>query len=319
MTPPLRLTLLLIATLAVLGLAMALGSGLSAAGAVNVLLGGGEAHERIILFELRLPRILAAAAAGGLLALAGCINQTLTRNPLADPYVLGVAGGAAVLVLAGLLAGLPAAWTPAIASLGGFIATSLVYGLSRLGVWHVGRLLLIGIMLASLWGALTAFMLALAPPGTLPGLVYWLMGDLAAAGSPLPAGIGLILLLVLVWPLAGAINVLGRGEINAAALGIPVRATQTVLFILSSVATGLAVATAGSIGFIGLAAPHLARRLVGNDARWLIPAACIIGALLLSLADLIARTLLSPTQLPTGAITALLGVPLFIYLLQRQR
>ncbi len=319
MTSPARLGLLTLTALAVLAIALTFGSGMTASRAVAALFDGGLEHERLILFELRLPRILAAAAAGGLLALAGCINQTLTRNPLADPYVLGVAGGAGAAVLAGLLAGMHSVWIPVAACLGATLSTLLVFTLSRLGGWHVGRLLLTGIMLASLWGALTAFMLALAPPGSLPGLVYWLMGDLSAAGPALPALAGLLLLLLLAWPLSTAINVLGRGELNAAALGVPLDRLQTGLFLIASIATGIAVATAGSIGFIGLAAPHIARRLVGNDARWLIPAACITGALLLPLADLIARTALAPVQLPTGAITALLGVPFFLYLLHRQR
>ncbi len=279
------------------------------------LTGHPDTTARTLVLDLRLPRVAAAAAAGALLALAGSLNQVLTRNPLADPYVLGVAGGAAVASLSALLLGLGAAFTPLAAMLGATFSSALVFGLARRGGSRDGKLLLTGVMLASVWGALTALLLALAPPGALPGMVYWHMGDLSAAASPVPALLGIVLLFMLVLPQARSVDVLGRGETVAASLGVEVPRLQTLLFLAACAATGLAVATAGTLGFIGLAAPHIARRVMGTNHRWVLPAAALCGALLVVLADLVARLALAPMQLPTGAVTALIGAPYFLYLL----
>ncbi|MEO5342536.1 MAG: iron ABC transporter permease, partial [Gammaproteobacteria bacterium SHHR-1] len=180
------------------------------------------------------------------------------------------------------------------------------------------RLLLTGVVIAAGWGALISLVLALSPSERLPGMLFWLMGDLSTSQGLL--GPGLILLggLLIGLLLAPQLNLLLQGELQAAALGVEVRRLRIILFLLSSVLTASAVTLAGSIGFIGLVAPHLFRLLGGSDHRLLLPGALLIGGLLLLLADTLARSLIAPQQLPLGALTALIGVPLFLYLLNRR-
>ena len=282
----------------------------------------GHWHDPIqqsIVLELRLPRALAALAVGGLLALAGALIQALTRNPLADPYILGISGGAAVGALLAILLGL-AAWMQQIsAALGAFGALLLVVALAHgEGAWTRQRLLLTGVVLASALGAVITLLLALAPETALRGMLFWLMGDLSGAPAPWLAlgGLGLLALLVLPW--ARDLNILTRGAASAMSLGVNVRALRSGAYLLAAIATALAVMTAGSIGFVGLLAPHLARLLVGADHRRALPAAILLGASLVMLADLLARTLIAPQQLPAGALIALLGAPLFLVLLYRE-
>lgn len=301
-------------------LAISVGSvELSVAEVWRALCGGGEPMHRLLIFELRLPRALVAVAVGGLLALAGALLQVLLRNPLADPYVLGVSGGAAVAALAALLAGLAAALVPLVAFAGALVSTILVFGLARgEGAWGTSRLLLTGVVLATGWSAVVTLLLASAPPGELPGMLYWLMGDLAAARRPLLPLTVLAACLLASLPMAPQLNILGRGEQVAASVGIRVGRLQTGVYLVSSLATGVAVAAGGSIGFVGLVVPHMLRLIVGNDQRVLLPAAALGGALLVLVADLVARTVVAPQQLPVGALTALLGVPVFLVLLRRR-
>ncbi len=311
---------LLAALTGALLLAVSVGSvELSVTEVLGALRGGGEPTHRLLIFELRLPRALVAVAVGGLLALAGTLLQVLLRNPLADPYVLGVSGGAAVAALAALLAGLAAALVPLVAFAGALVSTVLVFGLARgQGAWGTSRLLLTGVVLATGWSAVVTLLLASAPPGELPGMLYWLMGDLAAARRPLLPLLVLAGCLLLSLPLAAQLNILGRGEQVAAGVGIRVGRLQAGVYLLSSLATGVAVAAGGSIGFVGLVVPHMLRLIVGNDQRVLLPAAALGGALLVLVADLAARTVVAPQQLPVGALTALLGVPVFFVLLRRR-
>ncbi len=180
------------------------------------------------------------------------------------------------------------------------------------------RLLLTGVMLAAGWGALVMLMLSLAPEARLRGMLFWLAGDLSGAGAPWWPLVAMVLLLALAWPLARDLNVLLRGPLAAAALGVRVVRLRWCLYGLASAAAAVAVTTAGSIGFIGLVVPHALRLLLGNDQRVLLPACVLAGGALLLLADTLARTVVAPMQLPVGVITALIGVPSFLVLLLRK-
>ena len=307
--------------LAALGFALLLGSAeLPLADRLAVLGGGGDALSRALILELRLPRALAAFATGGLLAVAGALMQVLLRNPLADPYVLGLSGGAAVGALLAMLAGLGSALVSGSAFAGALTATLLVFGLAHgTGSWTPSRLLLTGVVVASGWGAVITLILSLSPARQLPGMLYWLMGDLAYARGPGVALLLLALVCLLVVPLGRSLNVLARGGLQAAALGVSVRQLEWLIYLLASLVTAVAVTTAGSIGFVGLVVPHMLRLALGNDQRLILPACALAGGTLLVLADTLARTVIAPEQLPVGVITALLGVPTFLYLLQRSR
>lgn len=325
-TAPLRslgwlLGLLALAALAAMMLSVSVGSsGLNLTDVLATLSGQGDALQRTLIFELRLPRTLSAFATGGLLALAGALMQVLLRNPLADPYVLGLSGGAAVGALFAMLAGLGGALVSGSAFAGALLATLLVFGLAHgSGSWTPSRLLLTGVVVASGWGAIITLMLAISPAERLPGMLYWLMGDLSYARTPWPA-LGLLLgVSLLLLPLGRSLNVLARGPLQAAALGVAVRPLEWSIYVIASLLTALAVTSAGSIGFVGLVVPHMLRLLLGNDQRLVLPACALSGGILLVLADTLARTLIAPEQLPVGVITALLGVPTFLYLLHRSR
>lgn len=277
-----------------------------------------------VVLNLRLPRALSGFACGGLLALAGALMQVLLRNPLADPYVLGISGGAGVGALLAILLGLGAWGINASAFAGAMLAMVLVFGLAHGdGSWTQTRLLLTGVIVASGCGAVVALMLSMAPEQQLRGMLFWLMGDLAQSGGGLPLLGGLLLLLACTLPLARDLNLLARGLQTAQALGVRVAWVRGLTYLLASLATALAVSEAGSIGFIGLVVPHLVRMVLvrlalGNDQRLLLPAAVLAGGSLLTLADTLSRTLIAPQQLPVGVLTALIGVPVFLILLAHQ-
>jgi len=307
--------------LASMALALALGSvTVSPADLWQVVQGEGSALHRTLLLDLRLPRTLAAFGTGGLLAVAGALMQVLLRNPLADPYVLGLSGGAAVGALLAMLAGMGTLIISGSAFAGAMLATVLVFGLAHgTGSWTPSRLLLTGVVVAAGWGAVITLMLAITPSYKLPGMLYWLMGDVSYARSPWPAVVVLAVAVVLIMPLARNLNVLARGPMQAAALGVSVRPLEWTIYVLASLLTATAVTTAGSIGFVGLIVPHMLRLILGNDQRIILPASALAGGSLLVLADTLARTMIAPEQLPVGVITALLGVPTFLYLLHRSR
>ncbi len=274
---------------------------------------------RTILLELRLPRAVAAFCVGALLALSGALMQVLLKNPLADPYLLGVSGGAAVGALGCIALGL-AALSAAGAFGGALLAVVIVFGLARgdASFTH-SRLLLTGVVTASGWGAVVALILSLAPDSQLRGMVFWLLGDLSGSGWPLLATATLALSLAVTWPAARALNVMVQGDLSARALGVPVASLRRLAYFVASACAAAAVTTAGSIGFVGLVAPHLTRLMLGADHRLMLPGAALTGGALLTAADTLARTALAPTQLPVGAITAVIGVPLFLFLLARRR
>jgi len=322
--PTRRRAFLILASLALLavlsiGLALTVGSlRIPPADVLSALL-GREVPGIDVVLELRLPRALAGFACGGLLALAGALMQVLLRNPLADPYVLGISGGAGCGALFAILLGLPALGIDGLAFAGALGAMFLVFGLAHGdGSWTQTRLLLTGVIVAAGCGALVALMLAIAPEDRLRGMLYWLMGDLAQASGWLPGLLALVIGLALAMPFARELNLLARGMLQAQALGVAVNRLRYAIFLLASLATAASVTTAGSIGFVGLIVPHLVRLATGNDQRLLLPASVLAGGSLLVLAGTLARTLIAPQQLPVGVLTALIGVPVFLILLSRQ-
>ena len=274
---------------------------------------------RDLVFELRLPRALTAFAAGGLLALSGVLMQVLLRNPLADPFVMGVSGGAAMAALSAMLLGLGGLAIDAAATLGALATTLLVFALAHgEGSWAPTRLLLTGIVVAAGTSAVVSMLLALGDESQLRGMLFWLMGDLSLNSRPVPLLTLLALAVLVSLPLARHLNLLSRGELQARVLGAPVGAMRIVIFIASSALTAATVTTAGTIGFVGLVTPHLVRMILGSDHRLVLPASALLGGTLVMLADLGARVLFAPRQLPVGALTAIAGVPLFLLLMRRQ-
>lgn len=245
--------------------------------------------------------------------------QVLLRNPLADPYILGISGGAGVGAMFAIMLGLPIIGIDGLALLGALGAMLLVFGLAHGdGSWTQTRLLLTGVIVAAGCGALVALMLAIADEHKLRGMLFWLMGDVGQSTQWWPAMLALIVTLLIALPFARELNLLARGLMQARALGVAVDRLRYVIYLLASLATAVSVTTAGSIGFVGLVVPHLVRLATGNDQRLLLPASVLAGGSLLLLADTAARTLIAPQQLPVGVLTALIGVPVFLFLLSRQ-
>lgn len=309
---------LLAATLAAFCWALIAGDLPVTAAEVWAALGGAEGMPAQVVRELRLPRAVATFACGGLLALAGALMQVLLRNPLADPYILGISGGAAVGALGAISFGAAALWIDGAAFVGAFAAMLLVFGLAHGdGSWTQTRLLLTGVIVAAGCGAAVTLMLALAPDTRVQSMLFWLMGDASGAARPWPALVVLVVGLLLVLPQARDLNVLTRGELNARALGVRVDRLRRVLYLFASSFTAVAVTLVGSVAFVGLIVPHLVRLALGNDQRLLLPAAVFAGGVLLTVADTAARTVMAPQQLPVGVLTALIGVPVFLFLLAR--
>ncbi|XGA81708.1 iron ABC transporter permease [Halomonas sp. CH40] len=321
--PRFALPLIVLALLAVLAVGGALIVGSATLGVEQlaaVFVGQGEPLAHTLVMELRLPRALSAFAVGGLLAVAGALMQILLRNPLADPYVLGISGGAAVGALAAMLAGLGGVLLSGSAFGGALLSMLLVFALARgEGSWTPSRLLLTGVVVASGWGAVITLLLSLSPTQALPGMLFWLMGDLSYARAPWVPLTLLLLVCLLLMPLGRHLNVLARGPMQAAALGVDVRWLSWGIYLIASLLTATAVTSAGTIGFVGLVVPHMLRLMLGNDQRLILPACALSGGLLLVVADTLARSVIAPEQLPVGVITALLGVPMFLLLLNRSR
>lgn len=322
MTHPLRNLLLLLAvTFAAAVLAISCGS-------LGCQFSAGLDDAALLL--LRIQRASMAFVVGALLTLAGALLQLLLRNPLADPYVLGVSGGAAVgAVAVGLLLPpvLQAVGLQGGALVGALLATLLLFMLAQRSLLAPPlpaampglRLLLTGVMVSTGFGALLALLLSLAPDTHLRGTLFWLMGDLDADGYGLPGWV--VLLCGGAWSIwrAPRLNVLAHGDATAQLLGLPVVRMRVAVLLAASAATAAAVALAGAIGFVGLVVPHALRLWLGNDQRLLLPAAMLAGGAALLLADLIARVVMAPLQLPVGVVTALIGVPLFLCMLARSR
>lgn len=323
--------LLVLAWLLLLTLGIALASGSSAltfSDVPRLLLRPDDSGASDILHQLRLPRAYAAMSTGALLALAGALMQVLLRNPLADPYVLGLSGGAALGALSALFLGC-GVWLVHLGAFGGALLVVIaVFSLARHDLGRIDgissqdsspRLLLTGVMFSSLTMAGVSLLLTLAPGERLRGMLFWMLGDLSGADMH-PALLGVpLLMLALLWPVGRELNLLLRGPGPAQMLGVPVARLRGLIYLIASAAAALAVATAGTVGFVGLVVPHALRLLIGNDQRVLIPASALAGAAFLLAADTVARTVAAPLQLPVGVITALVGAPTFIVLLIRGR
>jgi len=278
--------------------------------------------EATILFDIRLPRIPLGAVTGAALSVAGAMLQALLRNPLAEPYVLGISSGAAVGALVALIM-LPAVALaqPLAAFVGAMLTMSLIYLMSRTkaGV-STERLVLAGIIMASfLWSAI-ASLLAIVNDPSLRGITFWLHGDLSSGGHGLLGLVsGLVMVAIALASFqARSLNLLMVGEEDAFVLGVHVERVKTVSYLLASLLTGLVVAVSGSVGYVGLIVPHVVRLGWGSDNRLVIPAAALVGAMFVVLADVVARIVIAPRELPVGAVTALVGAPVFIYLLRKR-
>jgi iron complex transport system permease protein len=283
----------------------------------------GEARElaRTLVLEVRLPRALAAAVLGAALALAGTAFQALLRNPLADPYVLGVSGGAGLGGVIALMAGAPAALVPAGAFAGALASLVAVERVAtRGGALSVYTLLLTGAIFNAFAAACLFFLQSIASLEELHAIVFYLMGRIPPLGALPLAAIGAVALAAggRLFAHARAFDALGFGEEGAAQLGVDVERLKRETFVLGSLLTALAVAQAGMIGFVGLVVPHLLRLLWGPDHRLLLPASLAGGAAFLVLSDVAARTVLAPRELPVGVVTALVGGPFFLAVLRRR-
>jgi iron complex transport system permease protein len=293
--------------------------------------GEGLQQAELILGQIRLPRSLLGLCVGIVLALSGVAMQGLFRNPLADPGLVGVAGGAALgaaiaIVGGSMIGGLPPALAPYLLSIcafsGGLIVTAVVYRFGRRdGQTNVATMLLAGVALTAMSGAGVGLFTYLADDATLRSLTFWNLGSLNGASYPRLWPLLLVTLGVAIWlpRRASALNALLLGESEARHLGFNVERIKLELVLCTALGVGAAVAAAGLIGFIGLVVPHLMRLLVGPDHRVLLPASLLAGASLLLLADLVARLVLAPAELPIGIVTALIGAPFFLYLLVRGR
>lgn len=321
----------------VLGLMAALGAGLVLVSAGALAIGGvhlslrevwsgltgADLHSEasIIVRQIRLPRVILAALVGAALAVSGTVLQALLRNPLADPYVLGISSGAALGAIVALwVGGRLAAASPLLAFVGALVTIAWVYLLgSRGGRLASYTLLLAGVITASFLSAIILFILTLLSTRDVRGIAFWLMGDLSVVtdvqlrilGPAVGLAVGAI------YFFAKDLNVLLLGEQEASHLGVNVARVEALTFLLASFLTGMAVSVSGAIGYLGLLVPHLGRMIVGSDHRTLLPTAALGGAIVLVISDTLARTIVSPAELPVGAVTAVAGAPVFIYLLRR--
>ncbi len=276
----------------------------------------------LVVFGLRLPRIALGILVGAALSTAGAGFQALLRNPLADPYVLGVSSGAALGAIISLIV-LP--FTPGavqVAAFAGAAATiGAVYFLGRRGgQLDSATLLLAGIITASFLSAVIMFLMTILSSRDLRGMAFWLMGDLSSAPAVDLRWLYLLLIVAVgsIYTTSSDLNLILTGEQEASHLGVNVRRVKFVVYVGASLLTGLAVSVSGAIGYVGLLVPHVMRMLFGTDYRVLIPASAIGGAIIVVAADLLARTVVAPTELPVGAMTAIAGAPVFIYLMRRR-
>jgi iron complex transport system permease protein len=295
---------------------------------LGLTLGEWKAVEEQIVWEFRLPRVLLAAIVGSALSIAGAVLQAMVRNPLADPYVLGISSGASIAAVAvitlgaGALGGLSVSAAAFLGSLGAMI---LVYLLSQQqGRVTPTRLVLAGVAISYILQAFTSYLiLRAAQPGNgaVASVLYWLAGSLGGARWQFLGVLSLVLLVTSVWLLARArpLNALLAGDESAVGLGINLERFRQELFVVTSLLVGVAVAISGAIGFVGLMIPHIVRFVVGSDHRRVLPTVALLGAVYLVLADLLSRVVIAPSELPVGIVTAALGGPFFLWLLRRQR
>jgi iron complex transport system permease protein len=284
---------------------------------------GLDPTEETILFSIRLPRILLAGIVGAALSSSGVIFQALLRNPLADPYILGISGGAALGAVIGIIIGatvIPLG-IPGLAFLGALITIILVFGVSgSKGDRSNNTLLLTGVITNAFFSALIMFLVSISSSDRLHSVLFWLMGDLSLAEGYEIIMTGIVMLAgcLIMFIHAKPLNLLIMGEETAMQLGVDAKKTKKILLVTASLVTAVAVSVSGTIGFIGLIIPHLLRLILGSDHRLLLPASILFGASFLIVTDTIARTIMAPVELPVGVVTALCGAPYFIYLLHRR-
>lgn len=306
-----------------------------AGGWVSSLLGAENAiseRDRVIIEEIRLPRVVLGMIVGSALAVSGALMQGLFRNPLADPGIVGVSAGAGLGAISAIVLGGTALapvmslfgifTVPLAAFLGGLATTMLLYRVAtRGGRTSVATMLLAGIALGALAGAVSGLLIYTADDNQLRDLTFWGLGSLAGATwtKVLAAGPIIVAAIMAAPCLAGGLNALALGEASAGHLGVPVQRLKNVAIVSVAAATGSAVAVSGGIGFVGIVVPHLLRLLIGPDHRYLLPASALLGATLLLLADAVSRTIVAPAELPIGIITAAVGAPFFLWVLLRRR
>lgn len=281
----------------------------------------------VILLQVRLPRVLLSFMVGGALAAVGVGLQALLRNPLADPYVLGISSGAALGAAVAILLGigttvLALSALPLCAFLGGLCSLLIVYRVAvSYGRLPVHTLLLAGVILNAMFSALIMFISSILDPNRAYGMMFWLMGNLSSPNYPTLAVLAAYLIaggLVLIGQVR-ALNLLTLGEDSARALGVEVETVKKVVFVTAALLTGAVVSVSGLIGFVGLVVPHAVRLVIGPDHRLLLPASTLVGGAFLMGADTVARSLLAPAEIPVGVVTALAGGPVFMYLLLHRR
>jgi len=275
---------------------------------------------RLIVFNIRLPRIMLAGLVGFSLSLGGLVFQALLRNPLADPFILGVSSGSAFGAILGIIFGLSFNFGIPLMSFGGALLTIylvLLMGRRKMGM-ESSTILLAGVIINAFFTAIIMFFIATAVDDRLHTMLFWLYGDLSQSGYSQSAIIAPVLLVafVVLYGLARHLNLITAGEEIALQLGVDVEKAKMICFFVVSLMIGLVVAFSGLIGFVGLIVPHLGRMIFGSDHRLLMPVSALGGAVFLIVADTVARTVISPSELPVGVITAFIGAPFFIYLLK---
>lgn len=277
-----------------------------------------------IVWDLRLPRAVLAAVCGAGLALCGVVLQSLLRNPLADPFILGISSGASTGAVAVVVLGVGAGATGLApgAFVGALIAFSLVMVLGSLAGGTTDRMLLAGIATTQLFSALTSFVVfTVADAEQTRGVLFWLLGSLGTSTwrDVLVSGTAVLAGVAVCWALAGALDAFTFGDDAASSLGVPVQRTRLALLVVTALVTAVIVSVSGAIGFVGLVLPHAARAVVGSRHRVLVPVAALLGAVFLVWVDVVSRTLVAPEELPVGIVTAIIGVPAFVLILVRRR
>ena len=304
-------------------LGLAIGSSGDASATWKLLLGQGEPDPtlEVIVWQLRWPRVILAATVGASLSLGGLVFQALLRNPLAEPYILGVSGGSAVGAILGILAGFSIFPGLTLSSFAGsLLVLMLVLLLSNRREGNSDSLLLGGVMVNAFCGAVIMFLISVSKTSQMQKIIFWLMGDLSSVGTDtLPLLLGVLPCFLLIFLLAQPLNLLLTGRESASSMGVNVAAMMLVLLLTASLMVSLTVCHSGLIGFVGLTVPHILRLILGSDHRILIPACILSGASYLVLCDLLARSLPSQGEMSVGIVTALVGAPLFICLLWRGR
>ncbi len=325
-----RLAVISIILLLLLGCAMYLGLSMGSSGGgmddvLRSLLHTGDQESMLdtIIWRIRLPRVLLAALVGATLSLGGLVFQAILRNPLAEPYILGISGGSAIGAIIGILMGLPRFPGVTLMAFSGSIATLLLLLVMTSGqtILRKDALLLSGVMVNAFCSAIIMFLVSMTQDARLHNIIFWLMGDLSLVGIQqvgILAGMLLPCFILLFW-LSHKMNLLQLGKDMAQSMGVNVRVINVVLLVVTSFIVSVTVSHCGLIGFVGLVMPHLLRLALGPDHRILVPACILGGGAYMVVCDLLARILPQQGEMPAGVITAMIGAPLFIYLLKRSR